>query len=56
MTGASFERIALNRVTFGARDVDVALVQQNGWTQWVADQLAPPKGDDPALEIGRAHV
>ena len=48
--GPTFERIALNRVTFGARDVDVALVERDGWARWVADQLAPPKGDDPDLD------
>ena len=43
------ERIALNRVTFGARDLDVREVQQIGWTAWVEQQLDPPAGDDPAL-------
>jgi uncharacterized protein (DUF1800 family) len=46
---AGFERTALNRVTFGARDVDVALVKQIGWKQWVAEQLVPPFGDEPSL-------
>lgn len=46
-------RIALNRVTFGARDTDVANVQAMGWPAWVADQLAPSVGDDPALD---AHI
>ncbi len=45
-TTPSFERIALNRVTFGARDRDVALVTRSGWSAWVDDQLAPPPGDD----------
>src|SRR5438309_142777 len=45
----TFERLALNRVTFGARDLDVASVQQTGWTAWVEDQLAPPPGDDALL-------
>jgi uncharacterized protein (DUF1800 family) len=45
----SFERIALNRVTFGARDLDVSLVQRNGWRAWVEEQLANPAGDDPEL-------
>jgi uncharacterized protein (DUF1800 family) len=40
------ERTALNRVTFGARDNDVATVQQMGWENWVEDQLNPPAGDD----------
>ena len=48
-TTASFERRALNRVTFGARDVDEAYAQQIGWSNWVAEQLAAPAGDDPAL-------
>src|SRR5438105_2140753 len=48
-TKPSPERIALNRVTFGARDVDIQLVQQMGWTAWVEDQLNPPAGDDPDL-------
>jgi uncharacterized protein (DUF1800 family) len=49
-SGPSFERTALNRVTFGARDVDVALLLRDGWPAWVADQLAPPTGDDPELD------
>jgi uncharacterized protein (DUF1800 family) len=46
----SFERIALNRVTFGARSVDELRVKQIGWPAWVNEQLSPPPGDDPALE------
>jgi uncharacterized protein (DUF1800 family) len=46
-TSPSPERIALNRATFGARDVDIAKVQSMGWTAWVDDQLNPPAGDDP---------
>ena len=42
-------RIALNRVTFGARDTDVALAQSMGWTAWVEDQLAPPADNDAAM-------
>ncbi|MCB2106171.1 MAG: DUF1800 domain-containing protein, partial [Rhodobacteraceae bacterium] len=42
-------RIALNRVTFGARDIDVAKAESMGWENWVEDQLNPPAGDDPAL-------
>ena len=42
-------RTALNRVTFGARDTDVAIAENLGWAGWVNDQLAPPPGDDPAL-------
>ena len=45
----STEQIALNRVTFGARDVDIQSVQRTGWEAWVADQLSPPEGDDPVL-------
>ena len=41
------ERIALNRVTFGARDTDIARVQAIGWAGWVDEQLAAPLGDDP---------
>jgi uncharacterized protein (DUF1800 family) len=46
---AGFERTALNRVTFGARDADVAYVQKIGWNAWVAEQLSPPFGDEPDL-------
>src|SRR5262245_55780859 len=46
----SFEQIALNRTTFGARDRDIQSVQQTGWAAWVEDQLKPPAGDDPALD------
>lgn len=43
-------RVALNRVTFGARDTDIATATQMGWTAWVDDQLNPPAGDDPQLD------
>ena len=46
----SFELIALNRTTFGARDRDIQSVQQTGFAAWVEDQLCPPAGDDPALD------
>ena len=46
-------RIALNRVTFGARDVDVLNARNMGWPAWVADQLSAPAGDDPQLD---AHL
>lgn len=46
---SSFERIALNRATFGARDTDVAYAQQIGWGNWVLEQVDAPPGDDPAL-------
>lgn len=45
----TFERIALNRATFGARDTDEAYAHQIGWPAWVAEQLNPPSGDDPNL-------
>jgi uncharacterized protein (DUF1800 family) len=45
----SFERIALNRVTFGARDVDEAYVQSIGWEAYVEEQLNAPVEDDDAL-------
>lgn len=45
----SFERRALNRVTFGARDVEVAAVEKTGWPAWVEDQLNPPPGDEPRI-------
>jgi hypothetical protein len=41
-TASSFERLALNRATFGARAVDEAYVQQIGWEAWVNEQLTPP--------------
>jgi len=49
-TKPTFERIALNRVTFGARDTDVAAAQAMGWSAWVSEQLSAPAGDDPALD------
>jgi uncharacterized protein (DUF1800 family) len=45
----SFETLALNRVTFGARDTDAAYVRKVGWGAWVDEQLSPPAGDDPVL-------
>ena len=48
-TAPTFERIALNRVTFGARLSDVDRLKQMGWKAWVEDQLRPPLGDDPEL-------
>ena len=45
----SFERRALNRVTFGARDLDEKYVQSIGWAAWVNEQLAAPPGDDADL-------
>ncbi len=52
-TKSTFERIALNRVTFGARDTDVAAAKSMGWAAWVSEQLNAPAGDDPALD---AHL
>ncbi len=48
-TEPSFERLALNRATFGARPADVAYVEQVGWDAWVDEQLSPPPGDDPEV-------
>jgi len=48
-TTPSFERLALNRATFGARSVDEAYAQNIGWETWVNEQLSPPPGDDPAV-------
>ena len=42
-------RIAINRVTFGAREIDVQTVQRNTWVAWVDEQLSAPHGDDAAL-------
>ena len=48
-TEPTIERVALNRATFGARDTDEAYVDEIGWPAWVAEQLDPLAGDDPAL-------
>jgi uncharacterized protein (DUF1800 family) len=48
-TEPTFERTALNRTTFGARDTDEAYVNDIGWPAWVAEQLNPSSDDDPAL-------
>jgi uncharacterized protein (DUF1800 family) len=45
----SFERLALNRVTFGACEADMSAVRERGWIAWVADQLRPPAGDEDAV-------
>ena len=45
----SFERIALNRITFGCRDVDEEYVQSIGWEAHVEEQLNAPVEDDDAL-------
>ncbi len=37
-TEPSWERKALNRCTFGCREVDELHVQQIGWDAWVQDQ------------------
>lgn len=56
----SFERLALNRATFGARAADEAYAQQIGWEAWVAEQLSPPSGDDETLasliETATLHI
>jgi uncharacterized protein (DUF1800 family) len=52
-TQSTFHRIALNRVTFGARDTDVSAAASMGWAAWVNEQLNAPAGDDPALD---AHL
>ena len=48
-TTPSYERLALNRATFGARTVDEAYAQQIGWDAWVNEQLSAPPGDDPEV-------
>ena len=45
----SFERAALNRVTFGARSTDVDCVAKVGWPTCVNEQLRPPIGDEEAV-------
>ena len=47
---SSFEHRALSRVTFGARDVEVAAVRQSSWPWWVQAQLNPPLGDEPRID------
>jgi len=49
----SFETLALNRITFGARDLDVQYVKKIGWAAWVDEQLNPPAGDEELLD---AHL
>ena len=39
-------RIAMNRVTFGARDTEVRNARVIGWPEWVGNQLGAPSGDD----------
>jgi uncharacterized protein (DUF1800 family) len=46
----SFEHRALGRVTFGARDAEVAAVRQSGWPPWVEEQLNPPPGDEARID------
>ncbi|MBT7450972.1 MAG: DUF1800 domain-containing protein [Rhodospirillaceae bacterium] len=48
-TTPSYERLALNSATFGARTVDEAYAQQIGWDAWVNEQLSAPPGDDPEV-------
>lgn len=45
----SFEHLALNRITFGAREKEIAAVRENGWAAWVDEQLNPPPGDEPPI-------
>lgn len=52
----TFARRALNRVTFGARDTDVAYVDTVGWPAWVAEQVAAAPGDDPILAAQRLRI
>lgn len=47
-------RVALNRVTFGARDTDVAYVRSIGWNAWLNEQFYPPAGDDADLAVHMA--
>ena len=42
-------RKALNRLTFGARDVDAVEVSAKGLSSWLDEQCAAPPGDDPDL-------
>ena len=42
-------RRALNRLTFGARDLDVNAAKSSGLDGWLAEQFAAPPGDDPTL-------
>jgi uncharacterized protein (DUF1800 family) len=46
----SQNRIALNRLTFGARDLEERNLSFIGMERWLEDQLRPPPGDDPDLE------
>ncbi len=39
-------RIALNRLTFGVRDLEEKNVSFTGLQSWLEDQLRPPPGDD----------
>lgn len=48
-TELSAIRTALNRVTFGSRDVDEDRVAAMGWPAWVDEQLAAPASDDPIV-------
>ena len=42
-------RNALNRLSFGARDVDMQVVNAQGLAAWLNDQFNVPTGDDPDL-------
>ena len=42
-------RVALNRITFGARTSDVDYANSIGWSTWVTEQLNSVENNDPAL-------
>lgn len=42
-------RNALNRLTFGARQSDMQIVNSQGLASWLTDQFNVPNGDDPDL-------
>ena len=42
----SQNRIALNRLTFGARDLEERNLSFTGMQRWLEDQLRPPPDDD----------
>ncbi|MGB8816561.1 MAG: DUF1800 domain-containing protein [Rhizobiaceae bacterium] len=50
-TGLSFERFALNRLTFGATDSDEAFMRENGLAGWLARELAKPLNDEALAEL-----
>ncbi len=42
-------RRALNRITFGARETDIAMATAGGLATWLNNQFNAPPGDDPEL-------